>query len=147
MVWLQLIFNLKVAEFGVIQWYIPLLFMQDLFLLKCEQNMYNRTFSSSSLPVFILWFIISRFDVNLFRHRHFRFIIVSVHKTNLLYKMDFTYTQVVDLRRVLQKWAFSALFIGNIIQKEILNFHMKCIWKSLVKLLILIHKRSQTPGD
>ena len=57
----------------------------------------------------------SRFDVNLFRQLYFRFIIVSVHKTNLLYEMDFTYMQVVDLRTFLQKWAFPALFIGNII--------------------------------
>ena len=35
----------------------------------------------SSLSMFILW--ISHFDVNLFRHRHFRLIIVSVNKTNL----------------------------------------------------------------
>ena len=56
----------------------------------------NWTFSSSSLSVFILWF--SHFEVNLFRHSHFRLIIVSVNKTNFLYKMDFTYMQVVDLR-------------------------------------------------
>ena len=62
----------------------------------------------ASLSVFILWF--SSFDLNLFRHRHFRFIIVSVHKTNLLYKMDFTYMQVVDLGRFLQKRGVSCSF-------------------------------------
>ena len=56
---------------------------------------FNRTFLSVSLSVFILWF--SHFDVNLFRYRHFRFIIVSVNKENQ-YKMDSTYMQVVNLR-------------------------------------------------
>ena len=47
---------------------------------------FNRTFLSVSLSVFILWF--SHFDVNLFRYRHFRFIIVGINK--FLIKMDFT---------------------------------------------------------
>ena len=54
--------------------------------------------------------VYSRFVVNLFRHRHFLFIIVSVNKTNLLYKMDFTYMQEVDLRRFLQKRGVSFSF-------------------------------------
>ena len=39
-----------------------------------------------------------------------RFIIVSVNKTNFLYKMDFTYMQVVDLRRFLQERGVSCSF-------------------------------------
>ena len=49
---------------------------------------YNRTFSSSSMSVFILWF--SHFDVDLFRHRHFRLIIVSENKSNFLPKLKLT---------------------------------------------------------
>ena len=45
-------------------------------------NIYpNRTLPRCSMSVFILCF--SHFDVNLFRHRHFRLIIVRVTKTNL----------------------------------------------------------------
>ena len=73
---------------------------------KCE------TFSNSSMSVFILWF--SHFDVDLFRHRHFRFIIVGVNKTNFLYKMELKSMQVADLRRFLQERGVLALFIGNI---------------------------------
>ena len=61
----------------------------------------------ASLSVFILWF--SSFDLNLFRHRHFRFIIVSVNK-NFLYKMDLTSMQAVDLRRFLQEKCVSCFF-------------------------------------
>ena len=39
-----------------------------------------------------------------------RFIIVSVNNTNFLYKMDFTYMQVVDLRRFLQERGVSCSF-------------------------------------
>ena len=54
--------------------------------------------------------VYSHFDVNLFRHRHFWFIILSIIKTNFLYKMDFTYMQVVDLRRFLQERGVSCSF-------------------------------------
>ena len=60
----------------------------------------NMTFSSSPLSVCLLWF--SHFDVNLFRHRHFWFIIVSVNKTIFLIQNG-------------QRGAFPGLFIGNII--------------------------------
>ena len=58
--------------------------------------------------MFILLF--SHFDVNLFRHTHFRFIIVGENKTNFLHKMDFTFTQVVDLRRFLEERGVSYSF-------------------------------------
>ena len=112
------------------------------FYISC----YNRTFSSSSLSVFILWF--SRFDVNLFRHRHFRFIIVNVHKTNLLYKMDFIYMQLVDLRRFLQKRGVSCSFYWKYHLERLFKLaHEMYFEVIIVKLLILIHIRSQTPGD
>ena len=50
---------------------------------------------------FILRF--SHFDVNLLRHRHFRFTIVSVNRTNWLCKKDFTSMQVGDLMIFLQQ--------------------------------------------
>ena len=58
--------------------------------------------------VLILW--ISHFDGNLFGHRHFRFFIVSVNKTNFLSKMDFASMQVVDLRIFLQVSGVSCSF-------------------------------------
>ena len=60
------------------------------------------------MSVFFLCF--SYFDVNLFRHRHFRFIIVSVNKTNFLYQKDFISMEETDLRRFLQERGFSGSF-------------------------------------
>ena len=80
--------------------------IRTLMCIKCE------TFSYSSMSVFILWF--SHFDVNLFKHRHFEFIIVSVNKTNFLNKMELKSMQAADLRRFLQEMGVLALFIGNI---------------------------------
>ena len=43
-------------------------------------------------------------------HRHFRFIVVSVNKTNFLSNMELTSMQVADLRRFLQERGVSCSF-------------------------------------
>ena len=53
-------------------------------MVRFYMTICNRTFSSSSLSVFICGLV--ALTSNCLRHRHFRFIIVSVHKINLLYK-------------------------------------------------------------
>ena len=99
----------------------------------------NRTFSNSSMSVFILQF--SHFDVNLFRHCHFRFITVSVNKTNFLYKMDFTSIQVAKFRRLLQEKCVSCFFFYWKHLSERLCTCKLAYFKSLLKLLILIHTK------
>ena len=82
-------------------------------IISFDFDFFSRTFSSFSMSVFIRWF--SLFDVNLFRHRLYRCIIVSVNKTKISkykykYKMDSAYMQVVDLRKFLQERGVSCSF-------------------------------------
>ena len=59
------------------------------------------------MRVFLLWF--RHFEVSLFSHRHFRFIILIGNKINFIYQMYFTFMQVADLRRHPQERAFPAV--------------------------------------
>ena len=84
--------------------------------VKTDENKGNRKFSSSSLSVFIMWFC--HFDVNLFRHRHSG--LFSVNRTHFLYQqMDFTYMQVVDLRRFLQEGSVLLFSLGISFRKTV----------------------------
>ena len=97
----------------------------NIFIL---QGYFNWPFSSSSISVFILGF--SHFDINLFRHLHFRFIIVSVTFKQKI--ISYTKRTLHPCKENSARQGRFLLFSLEISFRKTVNFlHIKWIWKSL----------------